>query len=128
VILPDPVISVGLVGAGVGAITRGLPILVEVLAVHPDWPSAVQAGIPLSGSPTWASRVRLEVTAPGGALATWPVVLLGASPASVTLDGASFGELKGYVSPGDSAALASGTYTVQAVLDASSASSSAGVG
>lgn len=119
--LPDPEISLTVNGTGAAQITRGAAVLVDVLATHPNWPAPGVGPIPLRGSPSWASLVRLEVTASDGSQVSWPVTLQPATPASLTLDGSAYGTVRAYVTPADSSLLAPGSYAVEAVLDASTA-------
>jgi hypothetical protein len=79
--------------------------------------------IPLRGIPSWASLVRIEVTASDGSQVTWPITLQAAAPTSITVDGATYGSVRGFVAPADSSLLVTGDYAIEAVLDAGGSAS-----
>ena len=118
--LREPELSAGAEGAEGAVGYRGSPLVLTALLLHPDWPSASAAAapIPIAHPVDWSQLVRFEVTAPDGTLLAWPIVLIPAAAPRVTLDHAVTATLRATVSPAATLQLASGSYRVRAVLDA----------
>ncbi len=119
--LLDPEISVGAEGPDVTVGYRGSALLLKAVLTHPDYPApaAAAAPIPLAHTTDWSRLVRFEVSAPDGTLLSWPIVVVPARVASVTLDDRWTAQLAGAIAPADSALLPTGNYRARAVLDAS---------
>jgi hypothetical protein len=120
---PAPVVSVSVNGERQPQTFEGVPLIFQGLVYNPGFgasgtnvtPTAIES---VAGS--WENNFTLLVTNSSGNIVNLPVHLAAPQAGAISLDTNSTGTLTWYVTPGETGALAPGTYSAQIFLSTTS--------
>ncbi len=112
------IVSVTANGSTFSALRPGWPLLIAADLLHRDAYTATPAPVRVEGGGgSWASALHIEVRDADGHLVAWPLHADLPAEAVLMLDTTAVGRATYWLSPEETAALASGTYTLYATLD-----------
>jgi hypothetical protein len=116
--IPAPTVTVSLDGSREAKLFPGLPMLVKVALLSPEFSETNVVPILLAADAgSWTNALRIQVTTSSGANIIWNLRPFTPPGDLITLSGSGYAELAWWLPPDQSAVLVPGKYNVVARLD-----------